>query len=155
MKTMKILSLMFIGIVFIMGCSGKSGKLKSQPEQDSMATQQELIDKWSDFDIWFRNTVIVFDPKNDDKKILVSSYWVSVKDQETWLRILKENTTSEGNIDPLVSNGSMTGVREIWGPENQFYAYVIHQQKDLVSAEVVDENTMRLFYHYYYRGAGP
>ena len=155
MKTIKFVSLTLIAIVSIMGCSGKSGKIKSQSIQDSKTTQQELIDNWADYDIRFRNTVIVLDPKNDDNKILVGSYWGTVKDQETWLRILKENTTSEGEIDPLRANGSMTGVREIWGPENQFYAYIIHQQKDLVGAEVVDENTMRLFYKYYYIGAGP
>ncbi len=152
----KILALSIILMsILIGGCSGKSGKFRSQSIKDSKATQQELVDKWSDYDIWFRNAAIVFDPKNDDKKILVSSYWDTVKDQETWLRILKENTTSEGNIDPLETTAAMTGVREIRGPDNQFYAYVIHQQRDLVSAEVVDENTMRLFYHYYYIGAGP
>jgi hypothetical protein len=155
MKTIKFVSLMLIAIVSIMGCSGKTGKFKSQSIQDSKATQQELVDKWSDYDIWIRNTVIVFDPKNDDKKILVGSYWGTVKDQETWSRIVKENTTSDGDIDPVGVDNVMTGVREIWGPENQFYAYVIHQQNDLVGAEVVDENTMRLFYHYYHKGRGP
>ena len=155
MNSKKFAGIAILMSILIVGCSGKSGKLKSQSRQDSKATQQELVVKWSDYDIWFRNTVIVLDPKNDDKKILVGSYWGAVKDQDTWSRIVKENTTSDRDIDPVGVDNVMTGVREIWGPENQFYAYVIHQQNDLVSAEVVDENTMRLFYHYYHKGRGP
>jgi hypothetical protein len=135
-------------LIFITGCSGNYANIKNQSEDESKVTQKKLINNWSDYDIWFRYTVIAFDPKNDDNKILVGSSWGTVKDQEMWTEIVKENTTSDGNIDPLWSYGSMTGVREIWGPNNQFYGYVIHQQRDLVSATVVDENTVRLWHHY-------
>jgi hypothetical protein len=137
---------MLIAFVFMMGCSGNYGKLKTQSASDSKVTQQELIDNWSDYDIWFKSAVIVFDSKNDDKKILVGSNWGTVKDQETWTEIVKENTTSNGDISPMWANYSMTGVREIWSPDNQLYGYIMHQQGDLVSAKVVDENTMRLYY---------
>jgi hypothetical protein len=40
----------------------------------------------------------------------------------------------------------MTGVREIWGPDNQLYGYIIHQQADLVNVRLVEENTLRLWY---------
>ena len=65
-----------------------------------------------------------------------------------WTEIVKENTTSDGNIDPVWANYSMTGVREIWGHDNMFYGYVIHQQNDLVNATVVDENTVQLWHRY-------
>jgi hypothetical protein len=135
-------------LVLIMGCSGTYANIKNQSGDESKVTQKKLINNWSDYDIWFRYTVIVFDPKNDDKKILVGSNWGTVKDQEAWTEMVKANTTSHGNIDPVWSYGPMTGVREIWGPDNQFYGYVIHQQRDLVNAKVVDENTVRLFHRY-------
>jgi hypothetical protein len=80
---MKYISLMLIAFISIVGCMGTYGKLKTQSRNDSKVTQQELIDNWSDYDIWFKSAVIVFDPKNDDKKILVGSNWGTVKDQET------------------------------------------------------------------------
>ena len=135
-------------LVFITGCSGNYANIKNQSEDESKVTQKKLINNWSDYDIWFRYTIIAFDPKNDDNKILVGSSWGTVKDQEMWTEIVKENTTSDGNIDPVWSYGPMTGVREIWGPDNLFYGYVIHQRRDLVSATVVDENTVRLWHHY-------
>jgi hypothetical protein len=142
----------FVGIailisMFIMGCSGNYGKLKNQSADDSKATQKELIDNWSDYDIWFLSAVIVFDPKNDDKKILVGSNWGTVRDQETWAEIVRANTTSDGGLDPVWASYSMTGVREIWSPDNQLYGYAMHQIPDGVSVVVVDENTMRLHYH--------
>ena len=146
MKTLKYVSSIFLSFVFIMGCSGTSGKLKTQSETDSKITQQELIENWSDYDIRYNSVVIVFDPQNDDKKILVDSYWSTVKDQETWTQIVKGNTnpTGKGWIYYVWGNR----VREIWVPDNQFYGYVIHQPRELVSAKVVDENTVRLIHNY-------
>ena len=138
----------------ILGCSGNYGKLKNQSADDSKITQKQLIDNWSDYDIWFLSAVIVFDPKNDEKKILVGSNWGTARDQETWAEIVRQNTTSHGNISPMWANYDMTRVREIWSPDNHLYGYVIHQIPDGVSIKVVDENTMRLFYHRAHFGTG-
>ena len=147
MDIKKLAGIVILILIFIMGCSGTYGKLKTQSRNDSKTTQQELIDNWQDYEIWFKYTVIVFDPRNDDKKILVGSNWGTVKDQETWTKIVKENTTSHGNLSPLWANYAMTRVREIWSPDNHLYGYIIHQQPDSVGVKVVDENTMRLFHH--------
>jgi hypothetical protein len=154
-KGKSITGIAILIFVIIMGCSGTYGKLKTQSQSDSKFTQQELIGNWSDYDIWFKSTVIVFDPKSDDKKILVGNDWDKVKDHETWTKIVKANTTSHDNIHPVLADYSMTGVREIWGPDNHLYGYIINQRPDLVSTKVVDENTMRLYYHRARFGGGP
>ncbi|NNL78491.1 MAG: hypothetical protein HKO68_19345 [Desulfobacterales bacterium] len=59
----------------------------------------------------------------------------------------KSITTSEGDIWPLWADYSMTRVREIWGPDNQLYGFIIHQQMDLVNVKLVDENMLRLWYN--------
>ena len=131
----------------IMGCAGDYAKIKTQSANESKITQQDLIDNWSDYTIWLRSTVVVFDPKNDDRKILVGSNWDTVNDQETWDALVKANTTAQGNISPVWAEYSMTRVREIRSPDAQLlFGYIIHQQRDLVSARPVDENTMQLFY---------
>ena len=135
-------------VAFVMGCSGSYGKIKTQSKNESKITQQKLIDNWSDYIIWLRTTVVVFDPKNDDRKILVGSNWGTVKNQEAWTQIVKANTTGQGNVSPVWANYAMTRVREIRSPDNQqLFGYIIHQQRDLLSARLVDENTMRLFYN--------
>ena len=146
MRIIKYFCPVLITLIFIIGCSGKAGKIKTQSESESKVTQQELMNNWSDYQIWLRSAVIIFDPKDDDKTILVGSYWGTVKDQETWSGIVKANTTSHGNISPIGADYAMTGVREIWGPDNQLYGYIIHQQADLVNVRLVEENTLRLWY---------
>ena len=131
----------------ITSCSGGNARIKTLPAGESKVTQQKLIDNWSDYTIWLRSTVVVFDPKNDDRKIEVGSNWSTVNDQATWEGIVKANTTSEGTISPTRANYAMTRVREIRSPDDQkLFGYVIHQQGDLVSARPVDEKTIRLFY---------
>ena len=149
---------MFIAFVFIMSCSGTSGKLKTQSESESKVTQRELIDNWSDYDIWHRDSALVFAPKNDDRKILLGGkrgyWWHTIKDQETWTEFVKANMTSQGNFRPVGADYSMTGVREIWGPDNQLYGFIICQQRDKVNTNLVDENTLRVWYNRARTGGG-
>ena len=155
-------------LTFIMGCSGDYGTLKTQSESDSKVTRQELIDNWSNYHISYRTSAIVFDPKNDDRKILLGGKkgwgWARIKDQETWTEFAKTNITSDGDIRPFWADSPMTGVRkdypmtgvrEIWGPDDQFYGFIITQQMDHVSTTLVDENSLRLWYTLVKTVAGP
>jgi len=151
---------MFIAFVFIMGCAGNYGKFKRQSESESKVTKRELIDNWSDYDIWLhyqsgnkasRLTIIIFDTKNDDKKILVEGRWSKVKDQETWKEIVQENTASDGEFTLAWDNWGpyyTTGVEEIWGSDNQLYGIVVYQEYavSLARVESIDENTIRFFW---------
>jgi hypothetical protein len=136
---------MLIAIVSIMGCSGNNANLRNLSESESKATQQELIDNWSDYNIRYNGKIILFDPNKDDRKIIVGNYWGTVKDQETWTRLV--NGTEKlpyGHINLAWGNE----IREIWVPNNQFYGYVSHQPNELISAQIVDENTVQIFHSY-------
>ena len=136
---------MLLVFLFILGCSGNNANIKDLSESESKAIQQELIVNWADYDISYRSGVIVFDPKNDDKKILVSSGWSTVEDQETWTQIV--NGTS---------NQDMYAINMLWGEpiqeiwiHSQFYGYIItllegHYYTDSVSVTMVDDNAVKL-----------
>jgi len=151
MKTLKFICLLFIGFTFILGCSGNSGKLKTQPESESKVTQQKLIDNWSNYNIRYRQAALVFAPKNDDRKVLLGGkhgwWWVTIEDHESWTEFVNTNMTSQGDFR-LVWSGhdNTTGVIEIWGSDNHLYGFIIYQQDltEWVNLEVVSENTMRL-----------
>ena len=142
MKTLKYVSLMFIAFVFILGCSGNSGKLKTQSEKETKLTQQELINNWSDYDISYNHQVIVFDPKKDDRKILVGNSWATVKNQDTWTRLVNGNERLPWGYTNQVWGNE---IREIWFADNQFYGYVTHTPNELIGVRVVDENTAQIF----------
>ena len=150
MKIKRLAGIAILIATFIFGCSGNSGKLKIQPESDSKVTRQELINNSSDYEIRYNRVVVVFDPKNDDKKILIEDYWSRVNDHETWAQIVNGNTSDkyDDDISQVWAFHSNSGVREIWSPDNQFYGYVLYRQRELVSAKVVDEYTMRLIHNY-------
>ena len=134
--------IVFVVLVLIMGCSGNHGKLKTQSASDSKATQQEMMNNWSDYNIRYGAFVIVFDSKKDDKKIMVSN-WSTVKDQETWTQLV--NGTQKmpgGHINQVWGNE----IREIWSPDNRFYGYIAHHPNEVINVQIVDENTVRLFH---------
>jgi hypothetical protein len=152
---MKYFSIFLIAVAFLVGCSGTYGNFKRQSESESKVTKRELIDNWSDYDIWLhynsepRLTIIVFDTKNDDKKILFRSSWPKVIDQEMWTEIVKANTASDGELTLGWENYSSyyyTDVHEILGFDNQLYGFIIHQQfaVSLQRVEQIDENTIRI-----------
>ena len=154
MKSVKYIIPIWCVLILIVGCAQDSAILKTQSTEQSKITQQELFNNFSDYTIWLRATAVVFDPKDDDRKIVVGGKWSTIKDQASWEQIVKENTSSDGNVTPLWANFAMTGVREIWSPDKQLYGYIIHQQRDMVSARVVDVNTMRVW-HTTARVGGP
>ena len=142
MKTVKFICVLVIGFVFIMGCAGNNADIKNLSDSESEAIKQELLDNWSDYDISYNSVVIVFDYKNDDKKILVGNYWSTVNDQETWTQLVNNTATAGFRLNRVWGNE----IREIQVPDNQFYGYVTHQQRELVSAQIVDENSLRLIH---------
>jgi hypothetical protein len=151
---------MLILFLLVTGCAGNYGIFKRKTGSESKATKRELIDNWSDYDILLiyytgynppRLVAIIFDAKNDDKKILIEENrrMVKVKDQEMWTEIVKEHTTSDGEFVLIWGpwqDTAHTGVQEIWGPDNQLYGYTIYQENAvaLQRVELVDKNTILL-----------
>ena len=106
-----------------------------------------LIDNWSDYDIWLiyhpghkppRLVAIIFDAKNDDKKILIEESnrrIIKVKDQQMWTEAVKEHMTRDGEFVLIWGprqDTRYTGVQEIWGPDNQLYGFTIYQESAVV-----------------------
>ena len=152
MNTKRLTGIAILTFTFFIGCSGTYGEFKPQTESESTGTQRELIDSWSDYDIWLiykkaQLAVIIFDWKNDDRTILAESNWRKVKDQEMWQEIVKANTTSDGDFKlPGDYSGGTSNVQGIWGPDNQLYGLIVYQaySVSLGSVELVDENAIRL-----------
>jgi hypothetical protein len=141
---LKYAGLLILIILFLMGCSGYYANIRNLSGSESKAIQQELNDDWSDYDISYNSVVIVFNPKNDDKKILVANYWSTVKNQENWSQLINgTNKLPNGQINLVWGEP----IREIW-VDNQFYGYVSHRERELVSAQIIDENAVQLIHTY-------
>ena len=64
-----------------------------------------------------RLVAILFHTKNDNRKILLENGWSKVKDQEMWTEVVKENTTSDGEL------------ALVWGPGDLYYPRFIKLQR--------------------------
>ena len=150
----KCISLMLIVFLLSIGCAvnGRYGTLKRKTGSESEATKKELIDNWSNYDVWLhydsayeppRLMAIIFQAKNDIRNLILEGNYskVKVKSQKMWTEVLKEHTTSDG--DTLVW-GYGTEVFEIRGSENQLYGFIIHltQVMRLQRVELVDGNSI-------------
>ncbi len=171
-KTMnsKILAGIAILTLFLLiGCSGTKGKLKTQSESESKVTQQKLIKNWSDYDIWLYHSqgypppevlIIIFDTKIDNREIVVeqNAGLVKVKDQQMWTKVVKENTTGDGDfrMEPAPYGwGSVIRVLEISDFDNQLFGYVVYHECCPVNARLVEENKLRLYVRVNNAGGAP
>ena len=142
MNNKRLAGVAILILIFIIGCSGSYANIKNQSVDESRVTQKKLINNWLDYDIRYDTVVIVFDPKKDNKKILVNNNFRTVEDQETWTRLINGSARPPGGWETNIVWGNE--IREIW-VHNKFYGYVTHQRNELVTARIVDENTVRLF----------
>ncbi len=172
MKIIKFVFLMLTLFFCIVGCSGRYGEVKTQPESDARATEKELLHNWSEYNVYVnRSTLverikgpheagaIVFDPKNDNREILLRGKWDTVKGQKAWAEMVKANTTSEGHFDISAFGstdlGYSTRIREIWGPDKQLYGFIISRDRSEVTVSKVDEKSIRLGWNSGGRGGAP
>jgi len=153
MKDLKFFSLMLIVVLLAMGCSRTYGNYRTQLESETKVTKRELIENWSDYDIWLfyprgyrppQLIAIILDPINDDRKILVGLDWRKVKDQQMWTETVNSNKTGDGDFKVLKDFpvGTST-VKEICGPDNQLYGYAIISTSHFAYTRMVEENTVR------------
>ncbi len=144
MKIKRLAGIATLTLFLFIGCSGNNVNIKNLSASESNTIKQELLDNWSDFDIKYNTAVIVFDPKKEDKKIIVGNYWGTVKDQENWTRLINGSERLPGSWGTNRVWGNE--IREIW-VNHRFYGYISHQPRELIRAEIVDENTVRISHH--------
>jgi len=123
--------------IFIIGCSGTYGKISKLTGTGDKVTLAELRQNWDEYDIYFGMrsnrwaSAIMFDPKNNDTKLLGDS-WIKVVDQETLNKKIKE---IEGQYD-------YARVHIIEGENNQVFGYMYYPTYLYVPVKIVDERTL-------------
>ena len=104
--------------------------------------EKELRESWQDYDVYKRyrdprswqSGVVAFVYKmKDEKKILLDRRWIEVASED----IKKESILFSSTISA-----------EIRGHNEDLYGYIIYRNRDLVSVKIIDEQTVRLTYHY-------
>ena len=121
------------------GCAGY-GKIRAGAWRETM-TINELLKNQENYDISYASwttpypTCFIFDPKEDDRK-LIGDAWHKFENPE-WLseRISYIRTFSRDR--PVI--------QRISGPDDRFYGFLYCDGDYSTVAKVVDENTMYMF----------
>ncbi len=137
MNIKRIAGIVILIVAFIMGCSGTYGKISKQTGTEDKMTLAELRENWEEYTIYYsyrwdsRPSAIMFDPKNNDKK-LVGDSWYKIEDQET----LSET------IIIIQQQYDYAKVEIIEGPDKQVFGYMYYPHWLNIPVKMVDERTL-------------
>ena len=142
---MKKVAFILLGVTIIFSaCAGNFGKIRKMPSDEAQALTNSLETAWETYEIRFiPDRALLLIPRTGDSRLLVADNWVMVANRMTWKDLIRRNTNAGG--DPRAWF-PMSGFRKIEGPSGELFGYITHARQDLVSAKVVDNRTMQLFY---------
>jgi hypothetical protein len=133
----RLTGILILIVALVMGCSGTYGKLSKQTGTENKMTLTELRANWEEYTIHYsyrwnsRPAAIMFDPKNNDKK-LVGDNWYKIEDQAT----LSET------ISIIQQNYDYAKVEIIKGPDNQIFGYIYYPHWLNIPVKMVDKRTL-------------
>ncbi len=126
------LSWFFIVLVILslIGCaSGIQGNLKRVQQP----TETELKQDWQNYTVYYRRSLaFVYKIKNDQKIVL----------DNRWVKISSEDMIANAEIS------DSAWVREIIGHNGERFGYLVHRSHDLTNVQIIDEQTVQLYYNY-------
>ncbi len=134
-----IISTLIVPIIFgFIGCAnGPRGELKIVENP----TEDELRQNWNEYTVYFRsvatqnevlNLALIYKIKNDSKIIL----------DDSWIEVTSDNMMNDTEIwEPA-------WVKKILGQHDKIFGYLVHRSSDRVYVGTLDENTIKLSYHY-------
>ena len=122
----------------ITACAGGSrGKLKRLRYNK----EKELRQNWKDYTVYKRyrdrrswqRGVVAFVYILDGKKVILDNQWIAV-------------TSEDVKAESILFSSTISA--EILGHDEELYGYLIYRNRDLASVRIIDEQTVRLSYHY-------
>jgi len=142
MKLSHITVISIISAIIITGCSGY-GELVIESKNEAEITIEKLIRNSDDYDIHYFGygekfvSGIIFDPKKDNKKLLLGNMWVEINEQTTISDIVKriEGSDFQGFIPTLY---------KIIGPDGVFYGYLFTGWFHIVLKKI-DDDTLSVY----------
>jgi len=141
MEKNRYLNLIFITLALIFAVSACTGNRKNL-KRLKYNKENELRQNWKDYTTYkrlrparsmVRGAVAFIYKLKDDKKILLDNHWVEVTSEEMKTKTkIWESTISA----------------EIRGYNEELYGYLIYDASNRVYVKIIDEQTVKLSYHY-------
>jgi hypothetical protein len=140
MKINAYRNLILIALAFSFGILACSSGNRANLKRIKYNKEWEMRQNWNNYMVYSRNrpsfqrgaTAFLYKLK-DDKKILMDQSWVVV--------------ATQGEKDKIKIWDSVISA-EILGHNEELYGYLIYRSADRASVKIIDEQTVKLSYHY-------
>jgi len=140
MKINAYRNLFLIALVFSFGLSACSSGNRANLKRIKSNKEWEMRQNWNNYTVYSRNrpsfvrgAVAFLYKLQGDKKILIDRGWTVVTTQEEKDKIKIWDTVISA---------------EILGHNAELYGYLIYRSGDRASVKIIDEQTVKLSYHY-------
>ena len=135
------LNLIIIALVLTFGISACASGNRKNLKRLKYNKENELRQNWKDYTVYKRyrdprswqRGVVAFVYILNDKKIILDNRWIAVTSQD----VKTESKLFSSTISA-----------EIRGHNEELYGYLIYRNRDLASVKIIDEQTVKLSYHY-------
>lgn len=127
--------------VFVTGCTENYGRIRIQTDSDNIMTLEALRENWQDYSVYYTHrsgstssaaiSAVMFDPKNDDKK-LVGDSWIRIEDTDTLSEVIRIIQIWYGTARVVI----------IEGPDTQFFGFMYYSPWLQVPVKKIDERTL-------------
>jgi len=126
------LSCLFIVVVIfgLIGCAGGNRGILKRVQNPS---ENKLRQDWKEYSVYYRRNLALVFKINDDRKIILDN---------SWAKVSSEDMMAKSGI------GGSTWVKEIIGSNDEVFGYLVHLSTDLANVQIIDANTVQLYYHY-------
>jgi len=106
--------------------------------EPTRVTLAQLQGSWQKYFIHYSTRIVVFDPVNDDKTVVVDGDWIRVEDAAKLAEIF-----SRLALNPRFDPDEILEIRAAGG---ELFGYMVVAYGDRVRVQAAEANTVRLYY---------
>jgi len=123
--------------LIMLSCSPRAD-IRRPSSESPRVTPEQLVGSWQKYFIYYSTRIVVFDPVNDDKTVVVGNDWIRVEDAAKLAEILSRLALNP-RFDPEI-------ILEIRGAGGDLFGYAVVASGDRVWVKAGDADTVRLYY---------
>ena len=140
MKKTHIKLCCFVFTLLVAGICGCAGGSRGKLDRIQTPTENELRQSWEDYTVYYRKGLALVYKIKNDQKIIFDQRWTEI-------------TTSEMMEKSGIRDS--TWVKKMLGLNDAMFGYLVHRHADHANVKIIDENTIKLYYHYVRTSGGP
>ena len=133
-----LFAVLLTGLTFGCRATTQYGKLGYTQIEEPKMTLDQLVEDWTDYDIYYSGVWegyvygVMFDPKNDNRKLVGHEWWAPVETREDLRQVVRMM-----DVIPMEPQ-----LWKVLSPDNQFHGFIYTFRDRPVIVKVIDDQTL-------------